>query len=184
MTVYIDGTAVGTTTTNGSGTWTYTPTTPLSNGPHCVDVAATDAAGNVSTPSSASGFTVDTVAPAPPVISTPITGTTTNDNTPTITGTAEPNSTVTVYVDGQPVGTTTTDGSGDWSLTPSTPLSDGSHTVDATATDQAGNTSPLPGANGSGSARRRLQRRLEQRLADGHGQRSRSTRRRRRRWWS
>lgn len=65
----------------------------------------------------------------------------TNDVTPTFEGTAIPNSTVTLTsnIDGN-VGSTTANGSGDWSITSST-LSSGIHSISATATDLAGNTS-------------------------------------------
>jgi hypothetical protein len=36
VTVYIDGTAVGTTTADGSGAWQYNVATPLQDGPHTV----------------------------------------------------------------------------------------------------------------------------------------------------
>ncbi|MBN3518964.1 gliding motility-associated C-terminal domain-containing protein [Algoriphagus lutimaris] len=66
----------------------------------------------------------------------------TNDVTPTFVGTALPNSTITLNssLDGN-VGTIPADGSGNWSITSST-LSSGIHTITATATDLAGNTSP------------------------------------------
>jgi hypothetical protein len=152
VTIYVDGVAVGTTVADGSGNYSLTLSSPLSDGPHSVKATATDASNNVSGYSAADPFTVDTVPPAAPVIKTPSAGATTSDDTPTITGTAEAGSTVTVYVDGKAVGTTTADGSGNWSLTPSVPLSDGTHTITSTATDKAGNTSALPtGGNGSGS---------------------------------
>ncbi|MGB1584036.1 MAG: Ig-like domain-containing protein, partial [Solirubrobacterales bacterium] len=76
-----------------------------------------------------------------PVISSPTDGSSTNDSTPAISGTAEPDSTVTVYVDGSPIGTTTTDGSGDWSFTPTTSIGDGTYDLTAIAEDAAGNNS-------------------------------------------
>ena len=73
----------------------------------------------------------------------------TRDTTPMLSGTvSDPGglSSVSVQVfdlfNGQTtgLGTATIDGSGNWSLTPTTPLSDGSHTFTAVATDAAGNT--------------------------------------------
>ncbi|WP_157535751.1 Ig-like domain-containing protein [Microbacterium sp. Root166] len=142
VTVVIDGTPAGTTTTDSLGNWTFTPPAPLSDGPHSAVATATDAAGNVSPDSNTVTFTVDTVAPAAPVITSPTNGSTTTDTTPPITGTAEPGSTVTVIVDGTPIGTAPTDGNGNWTLTPTTPLPNGQHTITATATDPAGNTGP------------------------------------------
>ncbi|ADO68124.1 adventurous gliding motility protein AgmC [Stigmatella aurantiaca] len=145
--VIVDGTSVGTTTVDGSGNWSFTPTTPLAEGPHTVSATATDAAGNTSPSSNTNNFTVDTVAPAAPVVVTPANGSTTNDNTPTYSGTAEPGSTVNVIVDGTSVGTATANASGNWTLTPGAGLSSGPHTVNATATDAAGNTSPVSNTN-------------------------------------
>jgi hypothetical protein len=62
--------------------------------------------------------------------------------TPTIAGTAEPGSIVRVFFDEAVAGTATASTDGTWSLTPETALGEGPHTVTATATDAAGNTSP------------------------------------------
>jgi hypothetical protein len=48
VTVYIDGTAVGTTTADGTGAWQYNLAGPLQDGAHTVRATATDTAGNVS----------------------------------------------------------------------------------------------------------------------------------------
>ncbi|RTC58128.1 Ig-like domain-containing protein [Pseudomonas aeruginosa] len=123
-----NGNPIGQVTADGSGNWSFTPTTPLPNGT-VVNATATDASGNTSAGSS---VTVDSVAPATPVIN-PSNGT-------TLSGTAEPGSSVTLTDgSGNPIGQVTADGSGNWSFTPSTPLADGT-VVNATATDPAGNT--------------------------------------------
>ncbi len=69
---------------DGSGNWTYTPSTPIANGT-VVNVVAQDAAGNSSPGAS---VTVDSQAPAAPVLN-PSNGT-------TLSGTAEPGATVTL----------------------------------------------------------------------------------------
>src|SRR5690606_6570561 len=51
VTVYVDGTAVGTVTADADGKWTYTFTTALPDGAHKIKTEAKDAAGNVSTAS-------------------------------------------------------------------------------------------------------------------------------------
>ncbi|SEK93114.1 Myxococcales GC_trans_RRR domain-containing protein/MYXO-CTERM domain-containing protein [Stigmatella aurantiaca] len=145
--IIVDGTSAGTAVADASGNWTFTPTTPLPDGPHTVRATASDAAGNVSPPSNTNNFTVDTAAPAAPVVTTPANNAVINDNTPTYSGTAEQGSTVNVIVDGVPVGTATANASGNWSFTPTVPLLDGPHTVSATATDAAGNTSPASNTN-------------------------------------
>jgi hypothetical protein len=142
VTVIVDGVSVGTTITTATGTWSFTPTTTLVAGQHSVRTTARDAAGTTSPSSNTNSFTVDTTAPAAPVVVTPANGSSTNDTTPTYSGTAEPNSTVTVIVDGAPVGTMATNATGNWSFTPVVQLANGPHTVRVTATDAAGNTSP------------------------------------------
>ena len=83
----------------------------------------------------------DTEAPSPPTITSPTDKTTTSDGTPTMSGTAEANSTLTIYDGSTKLGTASTYNSGSWTFTPSSALSDGEHSLTATATDAAGNTS-------------------------------------------
>jgi uncharacterized protein (TIGR03382 family) len=147
VTVIVDGTSVGTTTANAAGAWSLTQPTALADGNHMVKATARDAAGNTSPDSNTNTFTVDTTAPAAPVVVTPADGSTIADNTPTYNGTAEPGSTVTVIVDGMSVGTTTADGEGAWSFTQVTGLPNGPHTVKARAEDAAGNISPESNTN-------------------------------------
>jgi len=85
-------------------------------------------------------FTLDRTNPNPPLLTTPANGSLTTDSTPAVGGTAEANSTVNVYFDGSLSGSIGADNAGFWSYTPGSALSDGSHTVKATATDAAGNT--------------------------------------------
>ena len=143
--VYDGATLLGTATANGSGAWTYT-TAALSNGAHSLTATATDAAGNTGAASTAMSVTVDTAAPVAPTIASfsNDSGTVgdgiTNDNTLTLTGTAEANSTVKVYDGATLLGTATANGSGAWSYTTAA-LTNGAHSLTATATDVAGNTS-------------------------------------------
>ncbi|MBG6464658.1 BapA prefix-like domain-containing protein [Pseudomonas aeruginosa] len=124
-----NGNPIGQVTADGSGNWTFTPSTPLPNGT-VVNATATDPSGNASPPAS---VTVDAVAPATPVVN-PSNGT-------TLSGTAEPGATVTLTDgNGNPIGQVTAAGSGNWSFTPTTPLPNGT-VVNATATDASGNTS-------------------------------------------
>ncbi|HHQ2526046.1 TPA: Ig-like domain-containing protein [Pseudomonas aeruginosa] len=123
-----NGNPIGQVTADGSGNWTFTPTTPLANGT-VVNATASDPTGNTSAPTST---TVDSVAPAAPVVNP--------SNGAEISGTAEPGATVTLTDgNGNPIGQVTADGSGNWSFTPTTPLPNGT-VVNATATDPAGNT--------------------------------------------
>ncbi|MDY7225554.1 Ig-like domain-containing protein [Hyalangium rubrum] len=146
VTVYIDGstTPACTAVTNASGVWSCDVGTALAQGPHTVTATATDAGGNTSPPSNTVPFSIDTQAPAAPVITGPTPNQVLTDTTPTITGTAEAGATVTVYIDGSttPACTAVANSSGVWSCDVGSALAEGPHTVTATATDTAGNTSP------------------------------------------
>lgn len=152
ITVLSDGQPIGTTIVGAGGTWNFTPSTALGNGLHTLTVTATDSAGNTSLPLGGFTYTVDTQAPAAPVITQvaddvgPLTGNlnngqATNDARPTLSGTAEANSTVRIYDNGSFIGSITADGTGAWSFTPGTALGNGNHTLTVTATDAAGNVS-------------------------------------------
>ena len=119
-----------------------------------VTVTATDNAGNVTTRSGTDNARADTQRPdapgAPSLSSKSDTGVSDSDGitgntTPTFTGSAEPKSTVTIYdTDGRAVlGTTTANSNGDWTFSPPSDLSAGSHTIRMTATDTAGNVSKM-----------------------------------------
>jgi flagellar hook assembly protein FlgD len=147
-----DGTSVGSATADSSGNYSVTTST-LSAGSHSITATATDGAGNVSAASGALTVTIDTTAPPAP--STPAlapasdSGTAgdniTNVATPTFTGTAEAGSTVHILSDGVSVGSAAADSSGNYSIAAST-LSDGTHSITATATDAAGNVSAASAA--------------------------------------
>ena len=133
--------ATCTTVVAANGTWSCTLSPSPVDGE---DITAdqTDEAGNTSPPTTVSGG-IDTTAPDAPVITAPVDGSVGNDNTPTVTGTAEPGATVVVT---GPLGETCTalaDVNGDWSCDIAPALADGSNQLDATATDPAGNTSPV-----------------------------------------
>ncbi|WP_234472838.1 Ig-like domain-containing protein [Pantoea sp. S61] len=150
VTVSDGGAVLGTATTGSDGTWSYTPTTPLGDGSHSLTTTVTDPAGNTGPASTPVIVTVDTTAPAAASgvllsndssgTAVPITGGTTNDTTPVLSGRAEPGSTVNVSDNGTVIGSTTVGNDGNWSFTPSAPLSDGSHSLTTTVTDPAGNT--------------------------------------------
>ncbi|MCU6161348.1 BapA prefix-like domain-containing protein [Enterobacter bugandensis] len=151
VTIRQDGVDLTTILIDSSGTWTYTPTTPLVNGTYTFTAITTDGAGNTSQPSGGFTLTVDTTPPAAATIATvtddvggvngPLTsGDTTDDTTPTLSGTAPADAVITVYDGTTLLGTATLDGSGGWSFTPVIPLTDGPHTLTVHATDAAGNT--------------------------------------------
>ncbi|KDF72519.1 hypothetical protein P832_02694 [Enterobacter kobei] len=159
VTIRADGVVIGTTVADGLGAWSFTPSTPLGEGPHTLTAVATDAAGNTSGVSNSWGLIIDSVAPATPVITQVVDDApeglgalspngSTNDTTPTLNGTAEPGSTVTIRLDGADLVTVPVGSNGTWTYTPTAPLGEGPHTFTVVATDAAGNTSlPSTGFN-------------------------------------
>ncbi|MFY2561608.1 Ig-like domain-containing protein, partial [Corallococcus terminator] len=88
-------------------------------------------------------FTLESLlAPAAPVIQTPVEGASVGTAGTAFVGTAEANSTVTVRVDGTVIGTPVAEADGDWSLPVNTTLAEGNRTLTVTATDGAGTTGP------------------------------------------
>ena len=128
-----DGEPIGTATADDDGNYTIPLDAEQPDGVE-LSVTATDAAGNESTPASA---TVDAVAPTAPHVDP--------SNGKTVAGTTEPGATVTVRdADGDVVGTGTADADGTYSI----PLPDeqpDAAQLSVTATDPAGNESdPTP----------------------------------------
>nr|WP_246513622.1 Ig-like domain-containing protein [Azospirillum picis] len=138
VTLYSDGSAVGTAVANNSGLWSVT-SSALSPGLQTLTARAVDVAGNTSAASAGLAITIDTSAPDIGVL-------TGNGDlvAPTISGTAEAGSVISLY-DSSAATTllgiaTAADGSGAWSIT--TPeFAGGTYTLTARAVDAAGNTS-------------------------------------------
>jgi hypothetical protein len=149
VTLYRNGSRVTTLTADGYGNWSYTSGN-LGNGAYAFTAAATDRAGNLGPASAPLSVIIDTQAPGAPVITgiTPDSGIAgdgiTNARNVQVLGTAEANATVTVFVNGTAAGSTTADGSGNWGFDyRGTTLARGTYTLTATATDVAGNVSPV-----------------------------------------
>jgi hypothetical protein len=145
VTIFSDGVAVGSAIAT-TGTYSIT-TSALSNGAHSIS------AGNASGTSSSLSVTIDNTAPpvpsAPDLVSASDSGLSSTDDVTkvtalTFTGTAEVGSTVTIFSDGVAVGSGVATG-GSYSIVTST-LSVGVHSITATATDAAGNTSVVSSA--------------------------------------
>ncbi|WP_210454921.1 Ig-like domain-containing protein, partial [Pantoea ananatis] len=96
---------------------------------------------------------VDTVSTTPAITNvtdnvgnaatTIVSGDPTNDATPTLSGTAEANSVVKIFDGGTQIAVVTADGTGAWTFTPDTALSEGPHAFTVTATDPQGNVSQV-----------------------------------------
>ncbi|MBV5095308.1 BapA/Bap/LapF family large adhesin [Tenebrionicola larvae] len=153
VTIYDGDNAIGSTTVDENGAWSFTPADPLGEGSHTITTTVTDAAGNESAKSPSLDFTVDTEAPDAPASAPtatddeqPVTGAissgdSTNDTTPTFAGSGQAGEIVTIYDGDNAIGSTTVDENGAWSFTPADPLGEGSHTITTTVTDAAGNES-------------------------------------------
>jgi large repetitive protein len=139
VSLVIDQRAPVTVTTDDNCDAVYQPTTPLDDGPHTITVTETDEAGNTSAPAT-TGFTVDTVAPPAPTITSPENGSVSYGSYPSIGVQAQVGDTVNMTIDGQDPAELWTNDSGYAETVPSDALADGSHTVRVTATDPAGNT--------------------------------------------
>ena len=154
--IYDNGNLIGSTRADlTTGAWSFTPPTPLVDGPHSFAAQAEDSAGNRSPMGPSIPFTVDTS-----VVVISITGVednvgtitgnltsgqTTDDATPTLSGKATPGGIVSIYDGTTLLGTETADLiTGEWSFT--TPeLADGSHSLKATVTTPAnGESAPTP----------------------------------------
>jgi uncharacterized protein (TIGR03382 family) len=137
VTVIIDGVTVGTTTADTSGTWSYTPTTPLTEGSHQVKARATDPAGNEGAESGGRTFTIqDTTRPETTITSGP-SGSTPERSATFEFGSNEPGVTYECSLDGA-------------AYTPCTSpvtfndLAPGEHTFRVRARDAAGNEDTTP----------------------------------------
>ncbi|EKJ9671353.1 BapA prefix-like domain-containing protein [Salmonella enterica] len=156
ITIFDNGTPLGTAQVGENGSWTFPVPRNLSEGSHNLTVSATDPAGNTSAVSAPWTIVVDITPPASPVLTSVVddqpgitgnlvSGQLTNDATPTLNGRGEAGATINVYLDGNSasIGTTTVNSDGTWSLTPQTPLANGNHTLTLSATDPAGNSSAV-----------------------------------------
>ena len=122
--------SVGTAKVNASGNWAI-KTTALADGAHVLRARQTDIAGNVSALSATLTVTVDTTAPAAPVVS--------KVSTTALSGTTEASTPIALFDGATQIGSTTSDGLGAWSIPVA--LGAGSQALTAKATDLAGNAS-------------------------------------------
>nr|WP_223866132.1 Ig-like domain-containing protein [Enterobacter hormaechei] len=154
VTIYDNGIAIGTAVVGSNGSWSFTPSVNLSEGSHQLTVRATDIAGNTGPASPAFTVTVDVTTPPVPtgfivnddtggLKGTITAGQFTDESQPRLTGRGEPGSTITVYDNGVAIGSTTVLPNGTWSITPTTPLAEGAHSITLRETDAAGNQSGL-----------------------------------------
>lgn len=149
--IYEGSVLLGEVVADVDGTWQFTVSTPLSEGPHSLHATVTLVAKGESAPSKLFKLEVDLTAPNEPTIEQVLddagavlgviqSGQSTDDATPTLTGMAEKGSTVSVMANGVLLGTAVADAAGKWSFTPGTPLLDGTYAFTISAADSAGNS--------------------------------------------
>lgn len=136
--IFRDGVSVGTVPVDEGGNWTYT-SPPLEDGEYSFVAVATDALGNVSSESLSLTITIDTEAPAAPVL-TAATLTAADGGTLDISGTAEALGLVHVYAGDTLLGSVAADAGGAWTLSyTGAPLAEGAYALTARTADAAGN---------------------------------------------
>jgi uncharacterized repeat protein (TIGR01451 family) len=125
-----------------------TPTsfTGLAEGSHTLEVRAVAGTNTDATPASRT-WSIDSMAPAAPVVLVPANNSTVYSRTPRYSGTAEAGATVRVSVDDRLACTAVADAFGAWSCSSPTELASGEHRVSAVAVDAAGNVSPSSAVN-------------------------------------
>jgi hypothetical protein len=118
---------------DGTGAWSF-QLPALGQGAHSLTAQADDGAGNLSGVAT-SNFSIDTLAPTTPIITTPLDGSTLNAATITITGFGEAGATVSVREDATTIGTGLVAANGSWQATAT--LANGAHTIVAKQQDAA-----------------------------------------------
>ncbi|MFF1574587.1 Ig-like domain-containing protein [Leifsonia sp. NPDC058292] len=144
-TTLVDGYYGNAVTVAGDGSWSYALPSALPDATYTIQAEQTEHTtgyGLTSDPVTTT-FTIDTKADAAVAITAPRDGLLTTETSPAISGTgAVAGSTVTVYANGTKIGSVVAT-SGDWSLTPESPLADGNYALTAKQFDAAGNESPV-----------------------------------------
>ncbi|WP_168203151.1 Ig-like domain-containing protein [Marinobacter fonticola] len=150
-----DGTVLASVPVAADGTWSVTCDIPLTDGPHELAISFTDVAGNESALSPIQSLMIDTSAPTNaspgPALDTDSDSSTlgdgiTRETTPVLRGEgAASGDTVTLYDTDSlsSLGTGVVQADGTWSVSPDSPLGDGSYSLGVTYTDPAGNESEL-----------------------------------------
>lgn len=136
ITIKEGSTVIGSAIVDENGRWTFTPTTPLSDGEHTFTVEQIDKAGNVSNVTTTPTIIVDTTPPDAATIDNVA-----KDGT-TVSGTAEAGSTVSIYDPaGNYLGSTITGENNQFSITLNPAQTHGER-LEARIQDAVGNIGP------------------------------------------
>ncbi len=137
--LYVENTPLTGVMADAEGNWSAT-LPPLVDGTYTVTAQSIDPLSGLSLASVPVTVTITTEIPPAPLIEVPGRDARVVRKNVHIRGRALPDALVTIFIDAKPVGTTLVGKTGLWEFR-SEPLSDGSHTLFATVTDQAGNIS-------------------------------------------
>ncbi|WP_265303358.1 Ig-like domain-containing protein [Pantoea sp. JK] len=139
---------IGRVTANSKGEWSFTPSTPLADGPHSLSHQVQDQAGNLSAVSTPIDFIVDTSAVVVSISNvfddegkltgSLDSGSVTDDTTPTLNGIATANALVTIKNGNEVIGSVYADARGNWKFTPEVELKEGLYKFTATAEGKNG----------------------------------------------
>src|SRR5262249_19227970 len=148
------GTILSSTNSIAAGAYSVIPSSPLADGTYVLHTQAVDAAGNTSPASGSFTLVVSTASVStpstPPLLAADDSGAAgdgiTNVKQPHLIGAAPANATVQlVNASGTIIGTTTASASGAYSVTPASPLADGTYALHVQTVNSAGTTSPPSG---------------------------------------
>ncbi|MER2560638.1 MAG: Ig-like domain-containing protein [Myxococcaceae bacterium] len=133
---------VCTATANASGDFGCVASAPGADRTVTLEAKQDDRAGNASARSTPVTFTLDTTAPLAPTLTAPMALALLGTATPLVQGTAEAGARVQIFFDGAPTAACEAPVMlGTFSCQPTTPLTDGGHSVVAIARDAASNAS-------------------------------------------
>jgi hypothetical protein len=132
--ILINGTAIGSATSDFNGIYRFPVNSPLPDGTYSLSIFCVESQAVIES----NQFTIDTIAPSV-TITYPQNGASINNSSIVFVGTTEADAMVIVFVDGDTFGNICyADDSGNWSIEYDG-LANGSHTITAQATDIAGN---------------------------------------------
>ena len=146
ITLYSGSTQIGVTSVGAGNAWSI-PIGPLADGTQTIYATETGPTGKVSTPSNNVTFTIDTIPPPAPTITSPLNGASMKTPPPSASfqGTGSTvGGTIDIYINGVLSGSTSIGGSLTWSRNISS-IPAGTWGIYATERDPAGNTGPASG---------------------------------------
>ncbi|MFM8337068.1 MAG: Ig-like domain-containing protein, partial [Opitutaceae bacterium] len=137
VSVFDGGVLLGRVTATAGGRWTFVPPAEFSEGSHPLTAIAKDPAGNTGSSSAVVTLVVDRTPPTAPSVNA--FASPTSAARPVITGRGEVGATVRMLRGAEIIGSALVNQAGEWTVTPTGALPDGTHTILFVQVDQAGN---------------------------------------------